>query len=241
MTGLTALVLRHAECRETELLEEMMREKGISYTIADIGPRRVPDPSGYGLLISVWDPMIANYRYEWVKAELEMTRAHVDAGGPYLGIGNHMLIRALGARVVKSPVNEFGCYEVFLTSACPDDPVLRGLGTELPVFLLHGETFELPEGAERLAVSLYYDGEEGGEINQVIRLGNAYCFQSLLGATESMVAAWISAHPNAIPNGTTAEGMLGMFRLNQRQYEPVARTILSNFLDFALSTMRTRV
>ncbi|MBI2142235.1 type 1 glutamine amidotransferase [Candidatus Woesearchaeota archaeon] len=243
MTGFTALVLRHIACEGPGLLGEMMQEKGIAYTIADIGRGKVPDASGYGLLISMGGPMSANDENAWINAELEMTRAHVLAGKPYLGIclGSQMLAKALGGSVMPSPVKEVGVYNVVLTSACLNDHVFKGMEAELPVFQWHGETFELPEGAELLAASPYDNGVNGGYINQAFKFLNAYGFQFHLEATEEMVAEWVRTYPNDIKNGSTAEGILGMFRIEQQLYLPAANAVFSNFLDFALSIMRERI
>ncbi len=238
MTGLTALVLRHAECEGLGLLEGLMHEKGIVYTIADIGPRKVPDAGGYGLLISMGGPMSANGKKAWIKAELEMTRAHVLAGKPYLGIclGSQMLAKALGAEVKISPVKEIGCYEVVLTSAGTEDPVFKGMNIGLPVFQWHGETFELPEGPVLLAASPYYEGGEGGFMPQAFRHMNAYGFQFHLEATEQMVADWVRTYAKDIPRGMTAEGIAGTFSYYcNKAYRDLASTLFGNFLEFASS------
>lgn len=235
---MNALILRHAECEGPGLLEGVLMKKGISYEIAEIGPHKVPDASDYGLLISMGGPMSANDKYAWVRAELEITRRHVLTGKPYLGIclGSQMLAKALGAEVKQSPVKEIGGYTVTLTSACYQDTVFKGMQPDLPVFQWHGETFELPEGAELLAASPYDNGNDGGFINQAFRVMNAYAFQFHLEATEAMVADWVRAYQNDIHNGSTPEGVLGMFRLRQDQYLAIAHIVFPNFLDFALST-----
>jgi GMP synthase (glutamine-hydrolysing) len=82
-------------------------------------------------------------------------RSVVLSGLPYLGVclGGQLLARALGARVRRGGA-ETGVDSVFLTPAAKHDYLFSGLPHRLDVFGWHGDCFELPPSAVRLAGSL---------------------------------------------------------------------------------------
>jgi GMP synthase (glutamine-hydrolysing) len=52
-----------------------------------------------------------------------------------------------------------GVLPVTLTDEGAADPVLQGLPREFPTLQWHGDTFDLPEGVERLATSGQYENQ----------------------------------------------------------------------------------
>jgi GMP synthase-like glutamine amidotransferase len=100
-------------------------------------------------------------------AERALLARAVQESVPTLGVclGSQLLAAALGERVWRGPVNEFGTGTVTLTAAGLADPVLGAAGlAELPVMHWHHDTFTLPAGAELLATSPVYE-------NQAFRVG----------------------------------------------------------------------
>jgi GMP synthase-like glutamine amidotransferase len=80
-------------------------------------------------------------------------------------------------------VKEIGWYQLHFTRAAADDRLFRGLSVET-VFHWHGETFDLPEGAELLAWSDLCR-------NQAFRIGESvYALQFHLEVTPEMIAEW---------------------------------------------------
>ena len=83
-----------------------------------------------------------------------------------------------------------------LTAAAAADALFSGLGAatagasseplaEIPVFQLHGDTFDLPPGAVRLAGSDIYP-------NQAFRIGErVYGVQFHIEVTEELVRDWV--------------------------------------------------
>jgi GMP synthase-like glutamine amidotransferase len=98
--------------------------------------------------------------WPWLKAERELIEAALAMGRPVIGIclGAQLIADALGARVTQNPEIELGWYPVSFT------PEARALYPDLPESAValhwHGDTFELPDGATRLAVSAAC-GEQG--------------------------------------------------------------------------------
>lgn len=114
-----------------------------------------PDPAGIDLLIVMGGPMSVNDEdvFGWLALEKRFIRDAIRAGTSVLGIclGAQLIASALGARVYKNTVKEIGWFPV------EGVPAQDGLHFAFPacveVFHWHGEMFDLPPGAVRLARS----------------------------------------------------------------------------------------
>ncbi len=106
------------------------------------------------MLIAMGGPMSANddAEFPWLGAEKQFVRDAVARDIPVLGVclGAQLIASALGAPVFRSPVKEIGWFPIHGVSA--PEPAFR-FPSECLVFHWHGETFDLPEGAVRLAKS----------------------------------------------------------------------------------------
>jgi len=87
-----------------------------------------------------------------LRAELAFVRTAVGLGIPYLGIGDGALLlaRAMLGRVLEPGTTGIGCFDLPLTAAGRDDPVLGGRES-LPVALWPGRSLVLPPRAVLLA------------------------------------------------------------------------------------------
>jgi len=103
--------------------------------------------------------------FPWIDGEVVGLAMRIAAQRPTLGVclGSQMIAAALGARVYAGPVKEVGFAPVGLTQAGAQSP-LRHVA-DVPVLHWHGDTFDLPPGAERLA-------ETGNYANQAFRIGD---------------------------------------------------------------------
>lgn len=116
----------------------------------------LPDPSDYDLLIILGGPMSVNdsKEYPWLEEEIEHIRKAISMKKSILGIclGAQLIAKAIGARVYPNKEKEIGWFPIRLTDEGIDSGLL-GINPIVPVFHWHGETFDLPEGAIRLASS----------------------------------------------------------------------------------------
>lgn len=136
---------------------------------ADIGWTRwwestaLPDPAAVDLLVVMGGPMSVNDEAEfpWLAAEKGFIADVVARGRPVLGIclGAQLIASAHGARVHPNAQKEIGWFEVAASAAPPGDEDEQGAAARFPfparatVLHWHGETFDLPAGAQLLASS----------------------------------------------------------------------------------------
>ncbi len=179
---MSILVLRHETWEHLGLFAQMLGRLGIPLKYHEIDdPRPMGDYRG---LIVLGGPMSANDPE--VAGEVEEIRRGLDTGVAMLGIclGSQLIAKALHARVYRNHGLEIGWEPVHLTDAGRRDPVLRGIPSPSTFFHWHGETFDLPEGAELLAWS-------ERTRHQAFRYGpKVYGLQFHPEVTAEMIADW---------------------------------------------------
>ena len=120
------------------------------------------------LLIVMGGPMSVNdeKRYPWLAPEKQFIRQMVMSGKPVLGIclGAQLIASAMGAKVYPNSVKEIGWFPIYGVSS--SDRSIFCFPQSVQAFHWHGETFDLPTGATRIAKS---DGCE----NQAFQLGHS--------------------------------------------------------------------
>ena len=94
-------------------------------------------------------------RYPWLADEIAALRRRIEADRPLFGVclGGQLIAAALGADVRKGSAREIGFAPLTLTEAGAAGP-LRHLTADLLHW--HGDTFDLPEGADLLATTPLY-------------------------------------------------------------------------------------
>jgi GMP synthase-like glutamine amidotransferase len=114
---------------------------------------------------------------------------------PVFGVclGSQLIAAAAGAPVFKGDAEEIGWFEINISREGLADPVFGALSpgnSVMPVFQLHGDTFELPAGAVHLASSSLFE-------NQAFRLGSrVYGLQFHVESTEAMISEWVVHRPD---------------------------------------------
>jgi GMP synthase (glutamine-hydrolysing) len=150
-------------------------------------------------------------RFPALAAEREWLAAAVERGMPVLGVclGAQLLARALGAEVRAGEGPEIGFAPVEVTD--PDDPLLGGLAPRSEVLHWHGDVFDLPAGAERLASS---------DLNpcQAFRAENAWGVLFHPEADFALVEAWLEV-PAMVTEAVAALDEDGTHALPERAAE----------------------
>jgi GMP synthase-like glutamine amidotransferase len=177
---------------------------------------------GYSGLIVMGGPQSANDPLPGLAAEIELISRAMEARLPVLGIclGAQLLAKALGARVYPNSSKEIGWSPVFFTEEARHDPVFSGVPSPTTFFHWHGETFDLPAGAEWLAYSNLCR-------HQAYRCGtNAYGIQFHPEITPEMIADW-SAQP---VNCGDVDGLDGLINPYAADTAPLACRLLDGWL-----------
>jgi GMP synthase-like glutamine amidotransferase len=116
-----------------------------------------PDLSGYDGIVVLGGPQ-ASYsdeNFPHRKAVIAMLQKAVELGIPTLGIclGAQLLAVSLGARTYRREAPEIGYLPVTLSDEGRKDPLFEGCPTVFSPRHKHFDSFELPDGAVRLASS----------------------------------------------------------------------------------------
>lgn len=147
--------LQHVAFEGPGRLKSWLESMGVTVRCILLSEEPLPRPIDCKAVILMGGPMnIYQHRdHPWLVREKNFIRECLECGIPLLGIclGAQLLADSLGARVFQNDVCEIGWFPVrFSEKIKADYPTL---GNELKVLHWHGDTYELPEGAIRLASS----------------------------------------------------------------------------------------
>jgi GMP synthase (glutamine-hydrolysing) len=152
--------LQHVDFEGLSTIGEWANERGFQVAgtqFYDIN-YQLPAIEDVDLLIILGGPMSVNdnQTYPWLELERAMIRQAIEAGKHVLGIclGAQQIAKALGADVRPGTQQEIGWYPIAFLDNVAGHPLLGGLNTAMTVFHWHGETFDIPIGAMRLARSV---------------------------------------------------------------------------------------
>jgi GMP synthase (glutamine-hydrolysing) len=150
-----AVAVRHVHFEDLGVLEPLLGELGydVRYVDAPTANLITLDVVSPDLVVVLGAPIGAfdEELYPFLRDELDVVRRRLDAQRPLLGIclGAQIIARALGAAVSPMGVKEIGFAPLQLTAAGSASP-LAALG-QTPVLHWHGDQFDIPTGASRLA------------------------------------------------------------------------------------------
>ncbi|HTS31136.1 MAG TPA: gamma-glutamyl-gamma-aminobutyrate hydrolase family protein [Bryobacteraceae bacterium] len=176
-------------------------------------------------LIFLGGPMSVNDPLPYLRLESEILTQAIGRGQPVLGIclGSQLIAQALGSRVYRNPVKEIGWFDLRLTDAGRNDRLFGAMNPTETVFHWHGETFDLPAGAVRLAHS-------DACANQAFRVGTkVYGLQFHLEVTPAMIADWCRQDENC-GGARELDGPIDPER-NRGRLAQLAERVFGNWCD----------
>ena len=195
---MSVLILKNIGSEGPGTIAGFLEKRGIGYTVVDLTTEALPSAEPFDTLVMMGGPMSVNESdiYPYIDREADLARDFMRRGRKVFGVclGAQIMAKALGARVYPGPEKEIGWYDIELAGEATRDRIMAKLAadprtgemrTKFEVFHWHGETFDIPVGAERLAKSRLYP-------NQAFRYGkNAYAFQFHIEVTRQMIFDWL--------------------------------------------------
>jgi GMP synthase-like glutamine amidotransferase len=234
-----ALALEHIHSNPVGVYGDVLLDRGIEVhrVRLDLG-EALPDWREYDLLVVMGGAMSVYEEdtYPWLVGEKRAIREAVTAGCPYFGVclGSQLLASALGSRVFRGPEPELGVNPIFLCEAARRDPVFRAFPPDVEVFEFHSDTFDLPDGAVRLARSSRYE-------NQAFHVGRtAYAIQCHLEPSLDDARDWFDAPSLAETFETrygrgSVAGFLEEYARSMPLLQQTARQLFRRWLENALA------
>lgn len=215
------LVFQHVPYEPLGTLDPLLREAGFRIRYVNFGrtPEARPHLERYEALIILGGPMNSDQidTYPNLITEVDIIREALARDMSILGIclGAQLLAKALGGSVARNARREIGWYDVELTAAGRDDPVLEAFSPSQEVFQWHEDGITLPpDGAVLLA---------GSEISpvQAFRHGeHAYGFQFHLEASLPLIERWLTVPDHAATLAAEA-GNIDAERIRKRARDAI--------------------
>lgn len=197
---MAVLILKNIPAEGPGTIEDFLIENSIQYQVVDLEKEPMPDTKGFDALVMMGGPMSVNDDIPYIRREEELVREFISKDKRVFGVclGAQIMAKALGAKVYAGPEKEIGWYDIELVDDGINDPVMKllalhpgtgGFDKRFKVFHWHGETFDIPAGAERVARSEIYP-------NQAFRYGDkAYAFQFHIEVRKEMIYRWLKNEP----------------------------------------------
>ena len=225
-----ALALRHVTFEDLGVLAPVLTERSYSirYLEAGINPIDPTVVSSADLVVILGGPIgvYETDRYPFLNNERAAIAARLAIGKPTLGIclGAQLMAQALGAGVKSTGRVEIGYSFLQLTDQGRTS-VLADLEST-PVLHWHGDQFEIPKGASRLA-------QTPGFPNQAFSIGTQILgLQFHLEAEPAQIERWLIGHAHELATHQLDPGIL---RREAGQFGPelaqVARQVFGAWLD----------
>lgn len=214
----TCLALRHVAFEDLGLIAPILTEAGfdIRYVEPGLDDLGALDAAADDVVIVLGGPMgvYEDDLFPFLRDEVAFIRRRLDSGKPLLGIclGAQLIAAAAGAAVYPGREKEIGWAPVTLTTAGHASPLAALDGID--VLHWHGDTFDLPDGAVRLAST-------GMTLNQAFTLGpQVLALQFHVEVIGAQIERWLVGYRAEI--GATPGLSIPALRAESARLGPIA-------------------
>ena len=225
-----AIAIRHVAFEDAGTLEGVLQDRGIALRYLEAGVDDLSPAKDTDLLVVLGGP-IGIYevdRYPFLKQELATVEAAVKKGIPVIGIclGCQALAAVLASRVYPGKQKELGWDEMTLTPEGKNSPL--GAIEGIHVLNWHGDTFDLPAGATRLASTAITP-------NQAFTYGpKVLALQFHVELPQRDLEKWLIGHTLELANSKVD---LGQMRAETARYAPAANAASTRLFNAWLDAL----
>ena len=177
------LLVQNTRIEGSGYLGDLLKNDGFEITSVNAKHESLPDTQ-FALVVILGAPESANDDLYYLQAEQRLIKNYVEKNMPVLGIclGSQLIAKTFGGKVYRGPKKEIGFYNDL--KVVNNSTFLSGFKSPFMVFHWHADTFDLPQGAIRLASSDHYQ-------NQAFQYKSAVGLQFHLEVNEKMVNLWL--------------------------------------------------
>ena len=178
------LIVHNTRIEGSGYLGELLDKDGFDIHSVHAKHEKLPEKK-YSLVVILGAPESANDDLSYLQAEQKLIKKTVNEDIPLLGIclGSQLIAKTFGGKVYPGPKKEIGFYHDLRIDN--DSKLFSGFENPFTVFHWHGDTFDLPEQAIRLAHSENYS-------NQAFQIGSAVGLQFHMEVNEEMINLWLN-------------------------------------------------
>jgi len=177
------LLVQNTKIEGSGYLGDLLKNDGFEITLVNAQHEQLPKKD-FSLVVILGAPESANDNLLYLQAEQTLIKNCVEKNIPVLGIclGSQLIAKTFGAKVYRGTRKEIGFYNDLKIHN--GTSFFSGFKNPFTVFHWHGDTFDLPEGAVRLASSEHY-------LNQAFQYKSAVGLQFHLEVNEEMINLWL--------------------------------------------------
>ncbi len=164
-------------------------------------------------------------QYPWLTQEKRFIAQAIQANKTVIGIclGSQLIADVLGSKVYPGENKEIGWFPIELTNEAQNSTIFGALPQQFTVFHWHGDTFDLPPGATRLAYS------QGCQNQAFIYNQRVLGLQFHLESTKESVSQLIANCGDELVEGKYIQQATEMLAQNEN-FDQI-NTIMNSILD----------